>query len=78
VFSRLKRLVGEAIPTERVIGVRQYPTSLVARVRRPGRPGSRGFALVHPVAVALDLAQDPGRGREILDQWTPEDCTRVW
>jgi hypothetical protein len=33
----------------------------------------------HPVVVALDLAIDAGRGREILDGWTPpEPFTRVW
>jgi hypothetical protein len=34
---------------------------------------------VHPVFVALDLAVDPSRGREILDGWTPpEPFRRVW
>jgi hypothetical protein len=34
---------------------------------------------VHPVFVALDLAIDPSRGREILDAWTPpEPFHRVW
>ena len=27
---------------------------------------------------ALDLAQDVGRGREILDAWTPGGWARVW
>lgn len=35
--------------------------------------------LAHPVFVALELARDPGRGREILDQWNPPgEYTRVW
>jgi DNA-binding transcriptional ArsR family regulator len=38
-----------------------------------------GWPLSHPVFVALDLAQDSGRGREILESWTPdEEWTRVW
>jgi len=43
-----------------------------------------GFAktpwpLAHPLIVALDLAQDPGRGREILTAWTPPNrWSRVW
>jgi len=38
-----------------------------------------GWPLAHPLFVALDLAQDAGRGREILDAWTPPDrWTRVW
>lgn len=33
----------------------------------------------HPVIVALDLSTDAGRGREILDDWTPpEPFVRVW
>jgi DNA-binding transcriptional ArsR family regulator len=38
-----------------------------------------GWPLAHPVFVALDLAQDAGRGREILSAWTPpERWARVW
>jgi DNA-binding transcriptional ArsR family regulator len=37
------------------------------------------WPLAHPVFVALDLAQDAGRGREILDAWTPSArWVRVW
>jgi hypothetical protein len=37
------------------------------------------WPLAHPVFVALDLAQDAGRGREILGAWTPADrWARVW
>jgi hypothetical protein len=36
------------------------------------------FAVANHVVVALDLAQDHGRGREILDGWDPEGQTRVW
>jgi hypothetical protein len=37
------------------------------------------WPLAHPLFVALDLAQDTGRGREILDAWTPpERWARVW
>lgn len=37
------------------------------------------FLLAHPLFVALDLAQDLGRGREILDAWTPDHpWRRVW
>ena len=38
-----------------------------------------GFPIVHPVVIALDLAQDRSRGREILNGWTPpEGFARVW
>lgn len=37
------------------------------------------WPLAHPVFVALDLAQDAGRGREVLGAWTPPDrWVRVW
>jgi len=36
------------------------------------------FPVANHVVVALDLAQDPGRGREILEAWTPEGHVRVW
>lgn len=41
-----------------------------------GRTSGSGWPLAHPVAVALDLAQDRARGREILDEWSPPE--RVW
>jgi hypothetical protein len=40
------------------------------------RPVRQRWALAHPVAVALDLAQDRARGREILEDWSPPE--RVW
>lgn len=37
------------------------------------------WPIAHPVFVALDLAQDPARGREVLAEWTPpEPWHRVW
>ena len=39
-------------------------------------PVHQAWRLAHPVAVALDLAQDRARGREILDDWSPPE--RVW
>lgn len=37
------------------------------------------WPLAHPVIVALDLAQDRARGREILMDWTPPATfSRVW
>lgn len=37
------------------------------------------WVLARPLFVALDLAQDQGRGREILSGWNPEPWgTRVW
>jgi hypothetical protein len=37
------------------------------------------WPLAHPLFVALDLARDTGRGREILAVWPPPDrWARVW
>jgi len=67
-------------------GARAQATVRVAPVREvcsrrvdPGRwPGGRE-ALAAPLYVALDLSQDLGRGREILDAWDPpEGWLRVW
>lgn len=50
------------------------PVSDVTAHREP--PRSQAWPLAHPVAVALDLAQDRARGREILEDWSPPE--RVW
>ena len=50
------------------------PVSDVTAHRAP--PRSQPWPLAHPVAVALDLAQDRARGREILEDWRPPE--RVW
>jgi hypothetical protein len=36
------------------------------------------FPVANHVVVALDLAQDQGRGREALEQWNPQGIVRVW
>lgn len=50
------------------------PTSEITNETRP--PEHQPWPLAHPVAVALDLAQDRARGREILADWSPPE--RVW
>jgi len=39
---------------------------------------SGGYVVAHQLIVALDLAQDRARGREVLEGWTPEESPRVW
>jgi hypothetical protein len=79
LISRLKRECGEARHvTDRAVGIRPFPISLAARTRLRARPGSHGLSLAHPLAVALDLAQDPARGREVLENFEPAECERVW
>ncbi len=40
--------------------------------------GPDGLPVANHVVVALDLAQDRGRGREILEGWEPVGRARVW
>jgi hypothetical protein len=40
--------------------------------------GDADYPVVNHVLVALDLAQDQGRGREALEQWSPSGAIRVW
>jgi hypothetical protein len=46
----------------------------------PLRRTRAGFRVAHPVVVALDVAQDRARGREIVAAWDPTDLgvIRVW
>jgi hypothetical protein len=58
------------------------PAPGVCRYRYSATPGRRQplkYPVVHPVVVALDLARDASRGKEILESWRPpEGITRVW
>ncbi|MGI8493651.1 MAG: ArsR family transcriptional regulator [Acidimicrobiales bacterium] len=59
------KTVGAACPS---------PTAL----QLPSANKHKGFDLAHPVVIALDLAADRARGREVLDQWSPPGYARVW
>ncbi|WP_257430823.1 transcriptional regulator [Nocardioides carbamazepini] len=66
-------------PTHARATIRLAPVPAVVsrRVRPSDNP--HAWPLAHPLFVALDLAQDRGRGREILEAWTPaEPWRRVW
>ena len=59
--------------------VRVAPVAAVVQTRIFLKGKAIQWPVAHPVFVALDLAQDLGRGREILDAWTPDDrWARVW
>lgn len=59
--------------------IRIAPVPQVCTLRYPGPPDGPPWPLAHPLFVALDLAADPSRGREILEGWNPpEGITRVW
>jgi hypothetical protein len=80
VLQRAARLLGAAAaPAPAAASARVAPVAVICtrRVDLPG--GTWRWPLAHPLFVALDLAQDEGRGREILDAWNPDPrWTRVW
>lgn len=79
-LSRAERLLGVAgDPSRAACTVRVAPVPAVCRQRVAPVHGAAEWPLAHPVFVALDLAQDVGRGREILEAWTPAGrWHRVW
>ncbi|HUQ54044.1 hypothetical protein [Lentzea sp.] len=81
ILRRAVQLLGVAATASSRAGrVRVAPISLVC-TRRVDATGwaDQIWPLANPLFVALDLAQDPGRGREILDGWTPgKPWHRVW
>ncbi|MFC4853212.1 hypothetical protein [Actinophytocola glycyrrhizae] len=81
VLRRAVHLLGPAAtPTARACRIRVAPVPLVCARRIDGAAwANEAWPLANPLFVALDLAQDPGRGREILDHWEPgKPWTRVW
>lgn len=76
-LSRAVRTLGECPYDGREATVAVAPTPLATRPGLDG-PHWRDWPVAHPVVVALDLAQDRSRGREILSQWSPEGVVRVW
>ena len=66
---------------QRVATVAIAPTALVCEARFRRRDPGEQWPLAHPVVVALDLAVDRNRGREVVEQWDPDvslGITRVW
>jgi DNA-binding transcriptional ArsR family regulator len=80
-LRRAVHLLGAATDHDSRAGtVRIAPVPMVCS-RRVDTAGwaDQVWPLALPLFVALDLAQDPGRGREVLDGWTPQDAgRRVW
>lgn len=66
--------------SSRACTVATSPVRTVPRYEPPDSQPAPGthWLLAHPVAVALDLAQDRARGAEILADWQPEGFRRVW
>jgi hypothetical protein len=72
------RTYERASPGEHTTSIAVAPVRRVAEEPSPPQL-EEGWPLAHPVAVALELAQDRGRGREILSDWSPPEAyQRVW
>lgn len=81
LLRRARTLLGVAsAPGEVRATVRVAPVPEVcARRVDAARWSVEAWPLAAPLFVALDLAQDAGRGREILNDWDPPKAwTRVW
>lgn len=90
VLRRAVRLLG--VPSDaahRRAAVRVAPVPVICRQRvdptnQDADPDGWGtvsehWPLASPLFVALDLARDPGRGREVLEAWQPpQPWHRVW
>ncbi|EFQ84802.1 hypothetical protein HMPREF0063_10143 [Aeromicrobium marinum DSM 15272] len=78
ILRRAQTLLGAASATGQAT-LRVAPVPAVVRQRVDLDANPTEWPLAHPLFVALDLATDVGRGREILDAWTPDGrWTRVW
>lgn len=78
---RALHLLGTAIDrSQRAATIRVAPVAAVCAQRVDATGWSNEhWPLAHPLFVALDLAGDPGRGREVLESWTPPaPWRRVW
>jgi hypothetical protein len=85
VLRRSVQLLGPASDrASRAASLRAAPTAIVCSHRQDpvdyaDNGNSEFWPMTRPLFVALDLAQDPGRGKEILKEWTPpEPWNRVW
>jgi hypothetical protein len=79
-LRRAVRVLGRADDrASRAATVRAAPVPMACtnRVDVPS-PENEHWPVTRPLFVALDLARDPGRGREVLDGWTPVGWPRVW
>lgn len=80
-LRRAVQLLGTAPSRlQRAATLRRAPVPMVTGRRVDWSTHNGGpWPLVHPVFVALDLAQDPDRGAEVLAAWKPPGgWQRVW
>jgi len=81
-LRRAVRVAGERDYAHRAATLTAAPLSVFVQERFTQSLPTKPFGdwqLAHPVVVALDLALDRSRGREVLDDWAPPpEFTRVW
>lgn len=68
---RAERALGSATWDDHAGIIAVPPTPLVCMNRHVASSTELDWPTPHPLYLALDLAQDPGRGREILEGWNP-------
>jgi hypothetical protein len=80
VARRATRLLDPtASPESARCSIRVGPVPAVCRHRLDAPTSYFEWPMAHPLFVALDLAQDKGRGREILRDWNPTTgWKRAW
>ena len=76
VARRAERTLERASWDDCVAVLAVAPTLIACRNRmRPDRPPAPHFLpTLHPLFLALELAQDPARGREVVEQWNLDQC----
>jgi hypothetical protein len=79
VLHRAERLLGAAAsPAFAQCSIAVAPVAAACTARFDPPNNYFQWPTTHPLFVALDLAQDAGRGREILRDWNPVGWSRVW
>lgn len=80
VLRRAVRLLGPAPEgDERACTVSVAPVRFVCSRRFDhSQTSGEEWPVANHIVVALDLATDRARGREILEQWQPKGITRAW
>lgn len=68
---RVERTLGAATWEDHAAVILVPPTPLACMDRQDAPSGSLAWPTLHPLYLALDLAQDRARGHEILEGWTP-------
>lgn len=79
VARRAERALGAASWVDHAAVIVVPPTPLACMARQQAPSGTLDWPTLHPLYLALDLAQDRARGHEILEGWVPPiPAPRPW